>query len=335
LGRSCRFLQPKVAVVNDVVNATELHRLRDFTYNAPAGNGSFTNFLLLNERGDTGERFWNLLRMAVVVIKEPPPSRTSHRYIVGLQTSMNIGLLAGLRYPSTTVEKEHAIATSKETRSFTAVVDKIRYEIRLMEEHGRSLQEQEAFASKKLRSWLKANTEDFIGDHYCPQIICRLTDEFRRGLTEIRLLEAMGRDQIRQLCGKSVEVEDVVTQKFDTCFMTVSDTTIADSPLVYVSPAFERLSGYGRDFCIGRNVRFMWPTEEAIHTLFNQSEIDSMMKFLPSDGADEGEFWFGFMLNVDSKGAPFWSLQTVRKIMLDGKVFIVGFPHRFGCGGIF
>jgi len=239
---------------------------------------------------------------------------------------MNIGMIAGLRYPQTSNEKEYAVATSQKTKSFVAQMDKIRFELRLMEEHGRSLPEQEAFARGKLRIWLKKNTDDFIGDHYCPQILCRQTDAFRRGLTEIHLLEALGREETRQLCGSGVEIEDVVggTQKFDTCYMTVSDTAIADNPLVYVSPAFERLSGYGRDFCIGRNDRFLWPPEDAINTLFNQSEIDSMTKFLLSDGADKGETWYGFLLNVDSKGAPFWSLQTVRKIALDGKVYIVG-----------
>ena len=65
LGRSCRFLQPHHAIINEVANGRELARIRAFIHAAAPRDRVFQNFLLLNERGDTGERFWNLLRMAV------------------------------------------------------------------------------------------------------------------------------------------------------------------------------------------------------------------------------------------------------------------------------
>ena len=126
-----------------------------------------------------------------------------------------------------------------------------------------------------------------------------------------------------------MEPEDLLKQTFDTCYLTVSDTAIASVPLVYVTPGFENISGYSRDFCIGRNLRFLWPPEEAINTRFNKSELDGLQQFLKwEDGEDT---WFGFLLSVDSKGAPFWSLQNVRKVTLGGKVYVVGIatPARY------
>ena len=61
---------------------------------------------------------------------------------------------------------------------------------------------------------------------------------------------------------------------------------------------------------------------QAINTLFNKAELDRLQQFLKED--DGEDTWFGFLLSVDSKGAPFWSLQNVRKIKLNGKVYIVG-----------
>ena len=154
--------------MNDTLNESELARLRDFVYNAPATNNlaEFTNFLLLNERGDTGERFWNLLRMTVLVVDDPDKPAQSARYVLAIQTPVDIGMISSLRYPTASSEKEYAVAIAPETRSFTKYIDKVRFELRLMEGNGRTVPEQEEYAHVKLRSWLKQNTSDFIGDHY-------------------------------------------------------------------------------------------------------------------------------------------------------------------------
>lgn len=39
--------------------------------------------------------------------------------------------------------------------------------------------------------------------------------------------------------------------------IVVTDATLDDRPIVYVNPAFERLTGYSRDEAIGRNCRFL------------------------------------------------------------------------------
>ena len=78
--------------MNDTLNESELSRLRDFVHSAPATNNSadFTNFLLLNERGDTGERFWNLLHMRYVDVR-------GELYILGVQTNLDAYMPKSLR----------------------------------------------------------------------------------------------------------------------------------------------------------------------------------------------------------------------------------------------
>lgn len=66
-----------------------------------------------------------------------------------------------------------------------------------------------------------------------------------RDLTELRRLE---RDMV--LMKRAVEADAALP-------IVVSDATQPDMPVVYINPAFERLTGYGRDEVIGRNCSFL------------------------------------------------------------------------------
>ncbi|HWP17663.1 MAG TPA: PAS domain S-box protein [Burkholderiaceae bacterium] len=66
-----------------------------------------------------------------------------------------------------------------------------------------------------------------------------------RDLTELRSME---RDL--QIMLRAIEAEASLP-------ISVVDAEAADHPLVYVNPAFERLTGYSRDEVLGRNCRFM------------------------------------------------------------------------------
>ena len=79
-GRSCRFLQPISAVVNDAFNLDERRKMREFCTTLQAPGTTIVN-LLLNERY-TGERFWNLLHMTYVEVE-------GELYILGVQTNVD------------------------------------------------------------------------------------------------------------------------------------------------------------------------------------------------------------------------------------------------------
>jgi PAS domain S-box-containing protein len=66
-----------------------------------------------------------------------------------------------------------------------------------------------------------------------------------RDLTDLRTLE------------RDVLVMQRVLEADASLPITVTDATLPDQPLIYVNPAFERLSGYRRDEVIGHNCRFL------------------------------------------------------------------------------
>ena len=39
--------------------------------------------------------------------------------------------------------------------------------------------------------------------------------------------------------------------------IVITDPKLADNPIVYVNPAFERISGYGAEEVVGSNCRFL------------------------------------------------------------------------------
>jgi hypothetical protein len=80
VGRSCRFLQPTSKVLNDGVNLNERKMMRAFCVE-PQPPGTMILNLLVNER-QTGERFWNLLRMQYVNVD-------NEEYIFGVQTTLH------------------------------------------------------------------------------------------------------------------------------------------------------------------------------------------------------------------------------------------------------
>ena len=66
-----------------------------------------------------------------------------------------------------------------------------------------------------------------------------------RDLTDLRMLE------------RDVLVMQRVLEADASLPITVADATLPDQPLIYVNPAFERLSGYRREEVIGHNCRFL------------------------------------------------------------------------------
>lgn len=66
-----------------------------------------------------------------------------------------------------------------------------------------------------------------------------------RDLTDLRTLE------------RDVLVMQRVLEADASLPITVADATLPDQPLIYVNPAFERLSGYRREEVIGHNCRFL------------------------------------------------------------------------------
>src|SRR5690349_13098788 len=89
-----------------------------------------------------------------------------------------------------------------------------------------------------------------------PEIVARIVDGVP-SLSTVQLAEPL-----RHLADRAVEasINGIV----------IADATLPDTPLIYVNPAFERMTGYTASEVIGRNCRFLQAHERdqvAITTL--------------------------------------------------------------------
>ncbi len=83
----------------------------------------------------------------------------------------------------------------------------------------------------------------------------------------------------------------------------ITDATEFDNPVIYVNPAFERVTGYAKEEAIGRNARFLQGVEtdrNAITTIRSSVESESMYR--------------GSVLNYRKDGTSFWNGLTISPI---------------------
>eukprot|EP00746_Dinoflagellata_sp_MGD_P130282 gnl/MRDRNA2_/MRDRNA2_64233_c0_seq1.p2 gnl/MRDRNA2_/MRDRNA2_64233_c0~~gnl/MRDRNA2_/MRDRNA2_64233_c0_seq1.p2 ORF type:complete len:324 (-),score=55.15 gnl/MRDRNA2_/MRDRNA2_64233_c0_seq1:1091-2062(-) len=99
----------------------------------------------------------------------------------------------------------------------------------------------------------------------------------------------------------------------------VSDPSLPDCPLVYVSKGFETLTGFSRDFVIGRNCRFLQPKNKAENDEINGEERSRMRNFCMT--ASEGRM-VNLILNEAKNGTRFWNMLRMSHIEIDGRRYI-------------
>jgi PAS domain S-box-containing protein len=93
----------------------------------------------------------------------------------------------------------------------------------------------------------------------------------------------------------------------------VSDPSLPDNPIVYVSNGFMKLTGYKREEILGRNCRFLQGPGT------DQAAVDMIRK-----GVAEGRDISVCLLNYKADGTPFWNQFFVAAIR-DAEGAIVNF----------
>jgi PAS domain S-box-containing protein len=83
----------------------------------------------------------------------------------------------------------------------------------------------------------------------------------------------------------------------------ITDATEFDSPLIYVNPAFERITGYSRDEVTGRNARFLQGAET------DKNTVEAIRSAVEAE-----ETFKGSILNYRKDGTPFWNALTISPI---------------------
>ena len=83
----------------------------------------------------------------------------------------------------------------------------------------------------------------------------------------------------------------------------ITDAAEFDNPVIYVNPAFERLTGYSKDEAIGRNARFLQGKETDKNTIAHiRSSVETEAAFR------------GSVLNYRKDGHSFWNGLTISPI---------------------
>jgi two-component system cell cycle sensor histidine kinase/response regulator CckA len=86
--------------------------------------------------------------------------------------------------------------------------------------------------------------------------------------------------------------------------IVITDPHLADNPIVYASPGFERLTGYSAEEAVGQNCRFL-----------QGKETDEASAAELGQAIGEGRVGTVELLNYRKDGTPFWSNVTVSPVI--------------------
>jgi len=85
--------------------------------------------------------------------------------------------------------------------------------------------------------------------------------------------------------------------------IAITDATVADNPIIYVNPSFERITGYSRDELIGRNGRFLQGTDR-----------DTAAAKQLRTAIEEGRESQAILRNFRKDGTPFWHELSIAPV---------------------
>ena len=85
--------------------------------------------------------------------------------------------------------------------------------------------------------------------------------------------------------------------------IAITDATLADNPIIYVNPSFERITGYSRDELIGKNCRFL-----------QGSDTDTAAAKQLRIAIEEGRESQVILRNFRKDGTPFWHELSIAPV---------------------
>jgi len=300
LGRNCRFLQPNLPQFNKRINGAELMLMREFcTKVHPTGH--YMVSLLLNEK-KCGERFWNLLYLTHVEVDSRP-------YILAVQSILCLPM------PSKIITEEATAAwidhNEMELNTFVdSLVSKIEVlRSQLRQSRVSNIPKAARRMTDKIRSWMKKASDEYEGDHIVP----------KTGMMHVRRFEA---DVTYQSTFDTIKSKSVfgfgedIDMKRVAC--ALADPGGEDCPLVFISEQFEDLTGYVRDWALGRNCRFLQPNSREVNKLLNSEELGRMRPFCV-ERQPTGTQIVVILINESYNSFPFFNVLCMEHITVQGR----------------
>ncbi|KAJ5566294.1 transcriptional regulator family: GATA type zinc finger [Penicillium sp. DV-2018c] len=112
-----------------------------------------------------------------------------------------------------------------------------------------------------------------------------------------------------------------------SCAFVMCDILAEDQPIIYVSEAFERLTGYTKDEIVGRNCRFLQAPDGRIKSGAKRTFVDEQTVHRMRSTIDARNEIQASIINYRKGGQPFMNLVTMIPIKWDSDVYryYVGF----------
>ncbi|KAL4864990.1 hypothetical protein BDV12DRAFT_175408 [Aspergillus spectabilis] len=110
-----------------------------------------------------------------------------------------------------------------------------------------------------------------------------------------------------------------------SCAFVLCDLSLDDHPIVYVSDAFERLTGYTEKDIVGLNCRFLQSPDGKVEKGAPRKFVDSYTAFRLLTAIEQGSEIQASMINYRKGGQPFMNLVTMIPVRWDSKEYFVGF----------
>lgn len=100
----------------------------------------------------------------------------------------------------------------------------------------------------------------------------------------------------------------MLTQAMDVSVdaIVITDNRQPDQPIIYVNPAFARLTGYSRDEVVGRNCRFLQGENQ------DQPELEGIRRAL-----EDKQYGSAVVLNYRKDGSQFWNELSIAPVTND------------------
>lgn len=169
----------------------------------------------------------------------------------------------------------------------------------------------------------EAARDDYEGDHYVPKHGLEQAKQFeidRQGGHWELVFDEVAPDMQRIYESTSDSYASAADKGWSCC--TVADPTLVDCGLVWISRGFEELTGYKREWALGRNCRFLQPNSRPYNDSLNLSERELMRDWCrlpPKKGR-----LLSLVVNEHRDGYPFWNALLMKHIIVNGHRYIFG-----------